>query len=436
MAAQMHLLGFFIFSPISHAILAWSDPDDRRLEGLHSFRYWEHIARTLERGRYDGVFFADSAGVFGSYKNRADEAVKYGVCWPTMDPMPLVAVMAAATEYLSLAKPALSVSGRHPYLTVRTLSTLDYLTNGRIGWNVVTGHNKTEYEALGLQLPEHDTRYDLGDEYMAVCNALWEGVSDDSFPLDRNHGVLIDPDHVHKVDHKGTFYEMHALPPVMPSPQGKPVIFQAGSSGRGQQFASTHAEVVFSIQPHLAGMKRFMQQSAEAAQSVGRKEPVRVSFGVQPIVGASEAAARERQAALRERIPMDAALARISGSLGVDFSKFGLDTPMEDLPTNASRGLMSAMSAEVDSKRFTLREAASRWGASTGMPQIVGTATQVADQLESLWRETGCHGFNTTWAVTPRDIEEFVDGVVPILQERGIMRKEYAGKTFRENVNN
>jgi alkanesulfonate monooxygenase SsuD/methylene tetrahydromethanopterin reductase-like flavin-dependent oxidoreductase (luciferase family) len=212
-------------------------------------------------------------------------------------------------------------------------------------------------------------------------------------------------------------------------------LFQAGSSGRGQRFALKNADVVFAIQPHMSGMKTFMQQIQAAARDAQAAVP-KVTFGVQPIIGGTEAEAKRRLEELIQRIPLEASLARLSGSLGVDFSQMELDQPLEEQQTQASQGLMKAMSASFDNKRFTLREAAVRWGLAVGMPQLVGTPEQVADQLEAIWRDTGCHGFNITPTITPSSVEEFVDEVVPILQRRGIFRTAYAGETFRDNLLN
>jgi FMN-dependent oxidoreductase (nitrilotriacetate monooxygenase family) len=428
----MHLISFLINSPINHTILSWADPRDRRLETLGNLKLWQDLARTLERGLFDGIFFADTPGTFDRYKERTDEAVRYGVCWPSHDPVVLLSALAAATENLGLAV-TLSVSAIQPYTAVRTLSTLDYLSEGRVGWNVVTGHLRGEYRALGLDQLEHDVRYDRADEFMDVCYALWGGIKEGAILADRENGIFADPDKVDVVKHDGAYFRCHTTSPALPSPQGRPVIFQAGSSGRGQRFALKHADVVFAIQPHMTGMKTFMQQLRNAASEAGAEAP-RVTFGIQPVIGSTEAEARRQLDALIERIPLEAALSRLSGSLGVDFSKMELDKPLVEMDTQGSRGLMAAMSASFDNKRFTLREVAQRWGLAVGIPQLVGTPEQVADQMERIWRETGCHGFNITPTITPTTIEQFVDEVVPILQRRGVYRTEYKGRTFRENL--
>jgi long-chain alkane monooxygenase len=430
----LHLISFLINSPINHTILSWSDPADERLETLGNLKRWQQLAQIYERGLFDGIFFADTPGVFDRYKERSDEAVRYGVCWPSLDPVPLLSALAAGTDRLGLAV-TLSISANHPYQVVRSLSTLDYLSGGRIGWNVVTGHLRGEYRALGLAQMDHDARYDRADEYMEVCHALWNGVHDGAILADKGSGIFADPAKVDVIQYEGKYFRCHTVPPALPSRQGRPVLFQAGSSGRGQRFAVQHADVVFAIQPHMTGMKTFMRQLQAAAREANAEVP-KVTFGVQPILGNTEGEAKQRLEALTARIPLEAALSRLSGSLGVDFSQMELDLPLEEQKTQGSQGLMKAMSASFEDKRFTLREAAIRWGLAVGMPQLVGTPEQVADQLEAIWRETGCHGFNVTPTVTPSSVEEFVDEVVPILQRRGIFRTAYSGETFRDNLLN
>jgi len=433
LSQHMHLISFLIHSPINHSILSWTDPRDERLAAMGSLKAWQELARTLEKGRFDAVFFADTPGVYDRYHERVDESVRYGVCWPPHDPTVLLPAMAAATEHLGLAV-TMSLSAIPPYSAVRTLSTLDYLSGGRAGWNVVTGHLRGEYRALGLEQLEHDQRYDRADEYMEVCHKLWNGIRPGAILMDRASGHFADPDKIDRIDHQGPYFRCQGVPPVLPSAQGHPVIFQAGSSGRGQAFAVKHAEVMFSIQPHLEGMKRYMAQIREAGQKQGRKEPIRVTFGVQPILGGTAAEAQRNYDDLVARVPVEAALARLSGSLGVDFSKFDLDKPMEELETQASQGMMKAMAAMVGGRHFTLREVAYLWGTAVGMMPIIGTPDQVADRMESIWRETGCCGFNITPTLNDQSVRDFVAEVVPRLQRKGVLRRDYAHTTLRGNL--
>lgn len=433
MGRQIHLISFLINSPMNHTVLSWADPADNRLEAMGSIRLWQDLARTYERGLFDGMFFADTPGVFDRYRDRMDEAIRHGVCWPSQDPVVLLSALAAATERLGLAS-TMSTSAYHPWTIVRQLSTLDYMTGGRIGWNVVTGHLRGEHRALGLEQMDHDRRYDRADEYMALCHALWNSVGEGAVLMDRESGIFADPDKVAVVRYEGEFFRCHTVAPVLPSPQRRPVLFQAGSSGRGQRFALTHADVVFAIQPNLAGMKRFMADLDAGARALGLAKAPPVSFGLQPILGGTEAEAKARLDTLVERMPIEASLARLSGSMGVDFSEFDLDRPLQEMETQASQGLMKAFAGAMGERPFTLREVAIRWGLAVGIPQVVGTPEQVADQMEHIWRESGCHAFNLTPTIMPSSVEDFVDQVVPILQRRGIYPTEYRGATFRENL--
>jgi alkanesulfonate monooxygenase SsuD/methylene tetrahydromethanopterin reductase-like flavin-dependent oxidoreductase (luciferase family) len=195
-----------------------------------------------------------------------------------------------------------------------------------------------------------------------------------------------------------------------------------------------HAEVVFAIQPNLPTMKKFMADFRTLGAEMGLDRLPGVTFGVQPIIGGTEEEARAKLNRLIERIPPEASIARLSGSMGVDFSGMELDQPLAEMQTQGSQGLMKAFSNVVGEKPLTLRDVAIRWGLAVGMPQLVGSPEQVADQMETIWRETGCHGFNVTPHVMPSSVEDFVDHVVPILQKRGVYRTEYEGKTFRENL--
>lgn len=433
MGKHIHLVSFQINSPINHTVLSWAAPEDNRLQALGDLGLWIDMAKTLERGLFDAIFFADTPGVFDRYKERMDEAIRYGVCWPTMDPVTLLGAIAGATDRLGLAA-TISTGPNHPYSVVRQLSSLDYMTGGRVGWNIVTGHLRGEHRAYGLPELPHDERYDRAEEYMEICHALWNSVEEGAIIADKNSGIFADPTKVRTLRHEGKYFKCSTVGPVLPSPQGRPVLFQAGSSGRGQQFAIKHADVVFAIQPNVAGMVKFMTDFRTAAAQAGRTPAPGVTFGIQPVVAGTEEEARRKLNDIIERIPLDAAITRVSGTMGVDFSGMELDQPLAEIQTQASQGLMKAFSNIVGDRPLTLREVAIRWGLAVGMPQILGSPEQVADQIEAIWRETGCHGFNVTPHIMPSSITDFVDQVVPILQKRGVYPTEYPGRTLRENA--
>ncbi|MCW1429785.1 LLM class flavin-dependent oxidoreductase [Novosphingobium sp. JCM 18896] len=433
MGKYIHLVSFQINSPINHTVLSWAAPEDNRLQALGDMSLWIDMAKTLERGLFDAIFFADTPGVFDRYMDRMDDAIRYGVCWPTMDPVTLLGAIAGATSHLGLAA-TVSTGPHHPYSVVRQLSTLDYMSGGRVGWNIVTGHLRGEHRAYGLKELPHDERYDRAEEYMDICYALWDSVGEGAVIADKASGIFADPSKVKRIEHAGQYFNCNTVAPALPSPQGRPVLFQAGSSGRGQAFAMKHADVVFAIQPNIPGMKKFMDDFRTTAGQLGRTPAPGVTFGIQPVIAGTEEEAKKKLNDIVERIPLEGAIARLSGTMGVDFSGMELDQPLVEMQTQGSQGLMKAFSNIVGDKPLTLRDVAIKWGLAVGMPQLVGSPEQVADQLETIWRETGCHGFNVTPNIMPVSIDDFVNEVVPILQKRGVYPTEYLGKTLRENV--
>ena len=434
MSNKMHLMQMLIHTACTHTLLGWADPKDKQLDGLQDLAYWQNLARTLERGKFDGVFFADSPATHAVYKSSVVPSVQYGASWPNHDPMPLVAVMAAATKHLGIGV-TLSTTGTTPYLATRRISTLNYLSRGRVGWNIVSGFSNAEHMAngMGVQMA-HDERYDQADEFMAICYELWNSVPRDAILKNTTTGQFADPAKIKQVNFKGKYLSCKAVAPVLPSDYGLPLLFQAGSSGRGMKFAMDHAEVIFAIQGHVTGMKKSMEQLRAASNEHGKGSEPKVLYGLQPIVRSTELEAKQRAEELKERIPLDAILARLSGVFGIDLSKFDPEMPLSEMDTQASRGLMSATLTAADGKAVTLRAAAAQWALSVAIPQVIGTPEQVAKEIEHAWRETGCYGFNLSPTTNPDSVDDFVDQVVPILQKRGVYRTEYEGETFRQNL--
>lgn len=438
---MMHLLGFMIHSPMNHTIGSWTHP--RTNVGYHYAQpeVWQHMARTLERGKFDGIFFADQWAAFGNYRGRADEALRHAIQFPVHDPLLLIPMLAAVTEKLGFAT-TLSVTYYEPYMAVRKLSTLDHLTKGRIGWNIVTSVHIGEARNLGRkEMIPHNVRYERAEEYMEVCYKLWDSWEPDAVVMDREVGLFADPAKVHPINHAGKWFTCPGFSPVIPSPQGRPVLFQAGASGAGCDFCAKHAEAAFSIQLTPRAMRAYTADVRErAVRKFGRKpEDIKFIYGVQVIVAETAEAARAKQKALNDRVPLEGGLALLSGHTNHDFSQFDLDQPVADIEVEGIQGLLEIFTkmyrpGDLGRETLTLREAAKIYGASVGMPQIVGAPEQVADQMEAIMEETGGDGFNITPSYTPGSFDEFVGLVVPILQKRGVHRKEYRGHTFREHL--
>lgn len=432
---QIHLNGFVQNSPAPHSPGLWRHPED---EGTRhgAIDYWVELAQILERGKFDAMFIADVSGIYDAYQNSPDAALTNAVQVPLHDPLLLVAAMARETTHLGFA-PTYSATYTQPYKLAREFSTLDHLTNGRVGWNVVTSY--LESEAVNQGLPtriEHDTRYDRADEYMEVVYKLWErSWDDDAVVCDRKRGVYADPARVHAIGHKGRFFDVPGIHLVEPSVQRTPVLFQAGSSERGREFAAHHAEAIFTTtQNTIEELRVFSQDIRARARRQGRRpEDVLIIPGIVPVIGATEEEAKARHEELKSYVSFEGTLALLSGHTGVDLSGFDPDAIVEDVATDGSHGFLLQYAADPD-RRWTVREAIQNHGLGIGSLKIVGTPEQVADQLEKIVVESDVDGFNVIQAVSPGTLRDFVDHVVPLLQKRGLSRKEYETNTLREHL--
>ncbi|MGE0683049.1 MAG: LLM class flavin-dependent oxidoreductase [Candidatus Binatia bacterium] len=432
----MHLVGFMLHCPMNHTILSWTHPLDKVGYSWTEPEFWQEIARTLERGRFDCLFLADQLAAFDVYRGSMDATLRYATQFPIHDALLVVPAMSVVTERLGFAVTATTTYDA-PYLLARKLSTLDHLTKGRIGWNVVTSVHNNEARNCGLpaMLP-HQERYDRAQEFMEVCYKLWNSWEPGAVVMDKERGIFADPAKVHRINHTGKYFDVPGPHCCAPSPQGRPVIIQAGASEQGRDFAAQHAEYVFGIQLRPDAMRAFSEDVRQrAVKKYGRKpEDFKIIFGIQVILGQTEDEAKAKQEVLNERVTLDAALAILSGHMGFDFSQLDPDQPLEHLKVEGVQGILDALTIMLGKKKLTLREAALMHGRSVSMPQVVGTPEQVADQMEYLMREGGGDGFQITPTYAPGSFQEMVDGLVPVLQKRGLHRKEYTGKTLREHL--
>ena len=431
---QMHLAGFLIAGPVAHSHALWRHPRTRfdflRPEGYSS------IAGTLERGKFDMVFFADRLAVSRTYGQSLDLGLAYGDQDAVrLDPVPVLALMAAGTSSLGLAATR-STTYYHPYHIARTFASLDHLSGGRAAWNVVTSVNRGEAENFGYEEHlEHDRRYDRADEFMEVVSRLWESWEDGALLLDRGRGRFADPTKVHAIDHAGTWFRSKGPLNVPRSPQGRPVIIQAGASGRGKAFAARWAEVIFTLQPTAELARAFYADVHTQLAAAGRDgDSCRVLLAVMPFVARTEAEAVEQQALHNSLVQPLVGLSTLSSHMGYDFSQHPLDEPLGAVPVQGMQGLFAAVRAFGAGEGLTLRAIGELYGRSVLVPQVAGTPAQVADRLEALFLERACDGFMISPAYLPGSFEEFVDGVVPELQRRGLFRTEYRGATLRDHL--
>ncbi len=430
---QMHLAQFLIYGPTDHSLAAWKHPRTDRSFDWTRPELYQHIAQVCERGKFDMVFFADFSIIFEAYQHSLAPTLRHAVQVPAHDPVPMISWIAAATKKIGLGV-TFSTSQHHPYYLARLFASLDHLCGGRVGWNVVTTVNRHESFAGVEQVRAHDERYEQAEEMLEVCYKLWRTWDDDAVLMDVDNGIFTEPERVHTIDHQGKYYNSRGPLNVIRSPQTGPAIIQAGASPRGMAFAAKHAEVIFAIDPDVKGARQYCDDLKQAFMRQGRdRGACKVLFGVQPFVGKSEAEAREQQALHNELVPEEGAMAILSGHMARDASQFELDAPLPEFQTGGSQGIVDMYRRDRE-KPPTVRDIALRHGQSVGLPQIVGTPEQVADQLEAFQAQSGCDGFMISAAYTPGAIEDFVDKVVPILQSRGQFRKQYTGDTLREHI--
>jgi len=430
---QIHLAAFMIAGPIAHSHALWRHPDTQL--GFLQPEYYQQIAQVLEQGKFDLLFFADRLAVSESYGHSFEVGIRYGDQDAVrLDPVLLLGAIAPVTRYLGMGATS-STTYAHPYATARTFATLDHLTHGRIAWNVVTSVNDGEARNFGVTHHlEHDQRYDRADEFLDVTFKLWNSWRSDALILDQERGILADPTHVHYINHKGTWFQSRGPLNVPSGPQGHPVIIQAGASGRGREFAARWAEVVFTIQSTLAQAQRHYQDLKARVAAQGRSpNQCKIFLGVMPFVGETEAIARQKQQQHNALVNPLVGLSTLSNHLNYDFSQHPLDKPLEALEVQGMRGIWELIQ-QLSEDGVTLAEIGQRYGASVLLPQLVGTPSQIADQLEGFFQQEACDGFMISPAYLPGAFTDFVQGVVPELQCRGLFRHDYEGTTLRDHL--
>ncbi|CAN7310809.1 LLM class flavin-dependent oxidoreductase [Caballeronia sp. LjRoot34] len=432
---HMHFLAFCEHGIINHAIGTWRHPRDKVGYDFTLPEYWQDLGRTLERGLFDAIFLADELAPYNVYRGAVDDSIRYAAQCPVHDPATLVPVIGLATTRLGIGLTQ-TTTFEHPYTLCRRLSTLDHLTRGRVGWNIVTSYSSSEFQAMGLSdVVPRTERYARLEEFMEVCYALWDSWAPDAIVADVATGIYADPDKVKKVAHAGKYFRCHGPSFVHRSPQGRPVLWQAGSSEAGRAFAARHAEAVFSIQSTPTSMRAYVDDIRSRAATASRNAGgPRIYLGVQIVLGETHASAVEKLEALKANIHIDGALAKLSGDIGYDFSQLALDDELIDIDVPGIRGQFDALRGIKGGQPVTLREAAEVYSISLAAPLLVGTAAEVADELEHLMDVAGNDGFMLLGTYMPGCFREFVDDVVPILQRRNRYRSNYPGVTLRENM--
>jgi FMN-dependent oxidoreductase (nitrilotriacetate monooxygenase family) len=428
-------LNLFTMNAVEHVSPgAWTYPGDRSVEYTDS-EYWTAVARTAERGGFHCVFFADVRGLYDVYEGDRDPAIRNAIQTPSNDPTYLVPAMAEVTDELGFAVTR-STSYVHPYQLAREFSTLDHVTDGRLAFNVVTSYLESAAANLGLdEMMDRQTRYDRADEFLEVCYRLWnDSWDDDAVVRDRDAGVFAAPDGVSSVDFEGEYFDVPGPHGCEPSPQRTPVLFQAGASDRGREFAAANAEAVFCSYPTERGVREYVDDLRERVAAAGR-DPDSVSFfpGIVPVVGETEAIAEAKYEHYRENVDVEAVLTLLSGFFGMDLSELDPDQPVEAIETEAIQGAVDAFTTADPDREWTVREVAEFAALGSTSPVVVGTGEQVADELEHWYRDVGVDGVNVKEVVRTGTLDSFVDLVVPELRERGLLA-DRSGDTLRENL--
>ncbi len=429
---QMHLVAYLKTGPTAVHVGGWRHPESTLDDIFEPSRY-QHIARVLEAAKFDGCFFADLFGLYDVHQGSFDAYVRRGGQISYLDPAVVLPVMAAVTRHLGLGA-TLSTSFHSAYHLARWLASLDVMSKGRVAWNVVTSATDLEARNAGLdQLPPRELRYDRADEVMEACFALWNSWDDDALVLDKQAGIMSDPAKVHYANYAGRWIKTRGPLSIPRSPQGHPVIMQAGSSDRGREFAARWAEIIFTVQRGQDEMRDFYTDIKSRMHDRGRA-PTECAIlpAVSVVLGETESIARERADYLASLIDPELTLASSSSNLGADLTKLDAGKTLADLQGNQGmQGSQDVVEQVMKAESLSLKEAvAKRWENR----EIIGTPATVADRLQAVFESGVCDGFVLTPTMFPGMFEQFCRAVVPELQRRGLFRTEYSGRTLRENI--
>ncbi|RTE10245.1 LLM class flavin-dependent oxidoreductase [Paenibacillus whitsoniae] len=424
---QMHLNLFLI--PAGHHEGAWRHPNTD-VSQLMDFDYFLRLAQKAEDAKFDSLFMADRYSV-------SKKAVAYNGMLG-LEPLTLLSALAVATNRIGLIA-TVSTSFNEPFNVARRFASIDHLSKGRAGWNIITSGTDVEAQNFNFdEIPEHAERYERAKEFVDVTTGLWDSWEDDALVLDQHEGIYADSSKVHELNHRGQHFSVRGPLNVPRSPQGRPVLVQAGSSEDGRHFAAHVAEAIFTAQQTLSDAQAFYSDvKARAAQYGRNPEQVKILPGICPIIGETESIAKEKEANLHELANPHYSLLQLSNRIGFDLTSYPLDGPLPDLPVSEqTRGHQSRTRLITDlaqRENLTLRQLLLRLAGGRGHRTIAGTVKQVTDELEAWFTEGAADGFNIMPQLMNDGLDEFIDLVVPELRRRGLFRKEYAGSTLRDH---
>lgn len=424
---QLHLGAFIYYT--GHHHYGWRHPESGA-EKMFDYSFYRQVAKTAERGKFDMMFLADLLYVLG-----ADQAAG-----GMLDPLTIMSALAVETSKLGLTA-TVSTTYNEPYNTARKFATLDHISHGRAGWNIVTSQLDVEAHNYGREKhPPHETRYEMAREFTEVVTRLWDSWEDDSLIIDREQAKFADPTKLKEVEYKGRWYSTKGTLNVPRPPQGYPVLIQAGSSEPGKEFAASFGEVIFTAQQSIEAAKSFYASVNLKLVEQGRKAgSLKIMPGLSPIIAATEEEARRKYEELQALIPPETVVTMLSAMLNYDLSNYPLEGQLPNIPdpVEASNGMKSRVQLIMDMARkdqLSILELGRRLLGARGHLQFVGSYEGLADLIQLWYEQFACDGFNIMPPVLPGDLDEFVDHVIPILQARGLFRTEYTGSTLREHL--
>jgi len=410
---------------------AWQLPGHTQPDGYTDIEFWTELAELLEDGGFRGMFFADAYNVANNYQGEIAPTVRRGEQLPENDPLPLLSALAAVTDRIGLVATA-STSLYPPYLLAKKLSTIDDLTDGRVGWNIVTSAGQLEFENVVGEYIPHDKRYEQADEFMQVCYALWEeSWADGAVLQDAATETFADPNGVSFINHDGPAYSVPGPHMCAPTPQRTPVLFQAGQSDSGRAFAARHAEAVFSFHLSSAEFQSYASEMRAETRAIGRdRDQYRLYPAITPYVAPTTAAAEQFHQSVIETIAPETGLVRLSNHLNHDYSQYDTDAQLKTISTDGIRGALQAF--RNDDRRWTVGEAAVRY-ARYPTAELVGTPSMVADKLEQ-WMEAGADGFMFMAPAVPRTFQAVCAKLVPELRARGHLPSDTSDTTQQQTL--
>ena len=436
MTRQMVMVGFLQAQNCTNLPSSWRHPESR--DDSMSADYYAEIGRVLEAGKFHMAFFDDRFAMPDRYGGDHAHTVEYGIRCVKMDPVVTMMAMGLATSRMGIASTA-STTYYEPFDVARKFATADLMLNGRAGWNVVTSVNDGEAQNMGKEEHlEHDARYDRADEFMEVVMGHWDSWDDDALIIDKKSGRYADPSKVRRLDHRGKFFNSRGPFTVPRSPQGHPVIIQAGASGRGKKFAGRWGEVIFSSAHTTEFAKQSYKAIKDEVAAVGRDpDHVSICMGVMCVAGATKSEAEDKMAAI-EKLPLEIdALSLLAEGLNFDFATKSMDEPLTDQELGGLTGMLTIRDHVVKisgKKNPSARDFLKHNNRGQTHGSIVGGPKEIADHLEEWFVNRGCDGFVVAATLVPGAYVDFVQHVIPELQKRGLYHKDYAGKTLRQNL--